>query len=297
MMKLTGTNGTYTFNPQTDCIQKTGKFNWVFKGVNHHNEPVLIKLLLPDLAKNLAAINQFKNEFDLAVPHPNIIGACDYVVHVGQHHIIRPWVDGVDMSKHLKKNQPKQAIAKVITLLQALNTMNQQGVLHLDVQPKNIILGKHDEVYLTDLGLARKIGECNTRQPFNIYYSAPEQTLNRFELFNPTTDLYAVGMLLLELLTGVKPHNHQNPEVLMNLMLAAPLQNDYRIADELFEVIKKATAKPRFNLPPNRYSEADLKIQLQEAQQQRYQTATEFIDALQQLPERALAVKPWYNFW
>lgn len=296
-MKLTGINGIYSFNPQTDCIQKTGKFNWVFKGQNQTNQPVLIKLLLPNLAKHIDAINQFKNEFDLAVQHTNIICACDYVVHAGQHHIIRPWVDGVDMSKRLKKHHPKQAIAKVMPLLQALNAMHQQGVLHLDVQPKNVILGKTEEVYLTDLGLARKIGECNTRQPFNIYYSAPEQILNKFELFNTTTDLYAVGMLLLELLTGHKPNTHQNPEVLMNLMLAAPLQNQDGIAEELFEVIKKATAKPRFNLPPNRYTQTELQQQLQEAQIMRYQTAVEFMDALQQLPEHIFAVKPWYKFW
>jgi serine/threonine protein kinase len=296
-MKLTGINGIYSFNPQTDCIQKTGKFNWVFKGVNQNNEPVLIKLLLPELAKRMEAIDQFKNEFDLAVQHPNIICACDYVVHAGQYHIIRPWVDGVDMSKRLKKHHPKQAIAKVIPLLQALNAMHQHGVLHLDLQPKNVILGKKEEVYLTDLGLARKIGECNTRKPFNIYYSAPEQILNRFELFNATTDLYAVGMLLFELLIGTKPQRHQNPEVLMNLMLAAPLQNEDGIAAELFEVIKKATAKPRFNLPPNRYTQVELQQQLHEAQNMRYKSALEFMDALQLLPEHIFAVKPWYKFW
>ena len=295
-MKLTGQLNTYSFNPEKDAIQLTGKFNMAFKGLNQHQQPVLIKLLHPDLSRNLDSIQQFKNEFELRIDHPNIISAIEYIVHANQHHIIRPWVDGKDLSKKLRGHSVIKVIAIVKSVLQALDALHQQQVLHLDVQPKNIILGTNQQVYLTDLGLAQKISTYYHRKPFNIYYSAPEQILNHTKLYNPSTDLYAVGMLFFELLLGRKPLNDKHPEILMNLILAAPLINE-EVNDLLFDVVKKATSKPRFNLPPSRLSNQELNDELMASQQHRYQSATEFIAALDNLTEEAFKTKSWWKFW
>ncbi len=295
-MKLTGKSDTYSFNPEKDAIQLTGKFNMAFKGLNQHKHPVLIKLLHPDLSRKLDSIQQFKNEFELRIDHPNIISATEYIVHANQHHIIRPWVDGKDLSKKLRGHSVIKAIAIVKSILQALDALHQQQILHLDVQPKNIILGTNQNVYLTDLGLAQKISTHYDRKPFNIYYSAPEQILNHTKLYNPSTDLYAVGMVFFELLLGRKPLNDKHPEILMNLILAAPLINE-EVNDLLFDVVKKATSKPRFNLPPSRLSNQELHEELMASQQNRYQSATEFIAALDNLTEEAFKTKSWWKFW
>lgn len=297
-MKLTihGSLGEYQFNPQEDAIQLQGKFNLAFKGKDEQGRPVLIKILHHHLQEDPLALDRFVNEYRLRVEHPGIITAKEYVQQHGRHHIIRPWVEGQTLAQRIHRLKPSEAITLTIRMLEALAALHQQRVLHLDMQPKNIILGHSGEVYITDLGLASRIGEAGSRRPFNVYYSAPEQILNCNDLLNNTTDLYAVGMILFEMLAGYKPHHHENPEVLMNLMLAVPIAND-GIHPELFSVIQRALSKPRFPLPPNHYTPEQLHTLLTGSQEQRYTDATTFANALKAVPHEALHPQKWWKFW
>ncbi|MES2691726.1 MAG: serine/threonine-protein kinase [Bacteroidota bacterium] len=297
MITIRSETRQYFFNDQKGMIQSHGKFNRVFKGYDASYRPVLIKQLLPALSIDADAVKRFSNEFSFRTEHPNIIPAIDYFVHDKQHYLVRQWVDGTDLSSKVHQLKPKEAVRACMAVLQALNHLHGNNILHSDVQPKNIIIGEDGQVYLTDLGLAIKPGQDKQRQPFNIYYSAPEQVLNRQELVNGSTDLFAVGMLLFELLNRSKPHQHQNPEILMNLMLAAPLVNNNRMNARLFSIIQKATGKPRFNLPPTHYTGEELSTLIKTAQANRYQNAGAFINDLLALSEADLKPKPFYQFW
>jgi serine/threonine protein kinase len=115
-------------------------------------------------------------------------------------------------------------------------------------------------------------------------------------LFNTSTDLFAVGVLLYELLLGERPFTNENPEVLMNIVIAAPIPVS-GLSKNAAEVIEKATAKPRFNLPPTKYTYDELDDQLIEAQKLRYQTAEEFLNALKELEGKNLVTRRWWKFW
>lgn len=297
-MKLTihGTLNNYHFNPQEDAVQLQGKFNLAFKGKDEQGNPVLIKLLHQHLHNNEEAIHRFVNEYRYRVDHPNIISAIEYVQQHGRHHIIRPWVDGHTLTQRIYRYKPAEVITIILALLEALETLHKQGILHLDVQPKNIIIGTNKQVYLTDLGLASPLTHLPERHPFNVYYSAPEQILNHTHLFNYTTDLYAVGMILFEMLARYKPHQHENPEVLMNLMLAVPIAND-GIAEALFNIIQKSASKPRFPLPPTHYSYKELAGLLQQSQLERYPDAASFSVALKNISPATLSTSKWWKFW
>ena len=296
MITLQGKNGNYFFNDQKGLIQPHGKFNRAFKGYDTLYRPVLIKQLLPQLTEDSDAITRFRNEYFLRVEHPNMVAAIDYFVQDQQHYIVRKWIGGSDLSTKMYRLKPREAVRICVDVLNALKHLHTRNILHLDVQPKNIIAGDNGQVYLIDLGLAG-IKTHVQKQPFNIYYSAPEQILNKQELINESTDLFAVGMILLELLSRSKPHKHSNPEILMNLMLAAPLVNNSRINMKLFSIIQKATCKPRFNLPPTHYNETQLSDLIKTEQANRYQNADAFINDLLALSEADLRSKPFYKFW
>lgn len=295
MITLQGQKQIFSFNEETDLITK-GKFNKVFKGVDENKNAVFIKQLLPHLAEDQQAVIYFKQECLFQLHHPNIIAATDYIVDEGKHYLVRPWIDGNDLSKTAHKLSEKDALNIVADLLGALAYLHHKGILHLDIQPKNILMGNNGKVYLTDFGLAKRIDHTIYKQPFNIYYSSPEQILNHVDLFNTSTDLFAVGVLLFELLLGERPFTNENPEVLMNIVIAAPLPTN-GLSKNAAEVIEKATAKPRFNLPPTKYTYDELDDQLIEAQKLRYQTAEEFLYALKELEGKNLVTRRWWKFW
>jgi len=295
MITLKGIVQSYYFNEQTDLITK-GKFNKVFKGVNESNNPVCIKQLLPHLAHDQQAIIYFKQEYVFQLQHPNIIAASDYIVNDSKHYLVRSWIDGNDLSKTAHKLNEKEALYVIKEVLIALNYLHHKGILHLDIQPKNILIGKDGKVFLSDFGLAKRIDRIIYKQPFNIYYSSPEQILNHFNLFNYSTDLFAVGVLLYELLLGERPFNNENPEVLMNIVIASPLPTN-GLSIDVAVVLEKATAKPRFNLPPTKYTYDELDGQLIVAQKLRYQSAEEFLNAIKKLEGKNLVTRRWWKFW
>jgi serine/threonine-protein kinase len=295
MITLQGQQQIFSFNEQTDLITK-GKFNKVYKGVDKNQNPTFIKQLLPHLAEDQQAIIYFKQEYIFQLHHPNIIAATDYIVHDGKHYLVRPWIDGNDLSKTAHKLNEKEALFIVVEVLQALTYLHHKGILHLDIQPKNILMGNDGKVYLTDFGLAKRINHTLYKQPFNMYYSSPEQILNHVDLFNTSTDLFAVGVLLYELLLGNRPFTDENPEVLMNIVIAAPIPVS-GLSKVAAEVIEKATAKPRFNLPPTKYTYDELDDQLMEAQKLRFQTAEEFLNAIKKLEGHKLVTRRWWKFW
>jgi serine/threonine protein kinase len=269
----------------------------VYKGYNQLYRPVLIKQLLPQHVHDEARVAQFKNEFHFHVNHPNIIASIDCFECNGNWYLVREWIDGTPLHHTINKLKPEVIQHICASVLQALAHLHQHHIFHLDVQPKNIIIGNNGTVYLSDLGLAIHAHSPRQRQPFNIYYCSPEQMLNQVQLIQANTDLYAVGMMLYEMVAKTKPHQHQNPEVLMNLILAAPLQNTHGLSKALFAIINKATSKPRFNLPPTHYSQQQLVGLLEAAQNNRYAHATDFLNALKQLSLSDFKRKAWWKLW
>ena len=190
--------------------------------------------------------------------------------------------------------------------------MHDKGIYHCDLRPQNILLyydtnNKIDltypEVYLLDLGLAKTDAEnaSITTSPFALIYSPPEQLLNHYELVNCSSDLYSLGITLYECITGVIPFTDENPELVMHLQLNAPLDENKKIPNPLFEVLKKATSKHKFTLPPNKIDSRELHEKLLLGQMERYHDANEFRYALTRVLDHAVMAeeieksKPWWN--
>ena len=201
----------------------------------------------------------------------------------------------------------QQKILIVIETLKALKRIHDAGFVHCDIKSGNIIVRKVDDVInfdnpqidIIDFGLIRKPSEplCNKgdKLPFSLIYSSPEQILNLWELIQPQTDIYAMGVTLWQLLTSKNPWESSNPLMRIQLQLVVPLPQHKSIPDSVFEVVARATSKARLPKPPRFYSHNQLLEFEQEAIANRYSSADEMINALGSLDLSMLQKKK--SFW
>ena len=150
---------------------------------------------------------------------------------------------------------------------------------------------------LIDLGLAKIEKEINStcKVPFSLIYSPPEQVLNHNELVNASSDIYALGITLYELLTNEKPFESSHPEAIMRLQISSALPENRKIPTELFSILNKATAKHHFKLPPNKYHSEEIKKLLKSGQDARYQYVDGFRSDL--IAFQNNYIKPKKLFW
>lgn len=183
----------------------------------------------------------------------------------------------------------------ITQILDALESLHRNGIVHCDIRPANIIAEiETQKVKLIDLGLAKKINDIKERRPYALIYSPPEQLLNRSELLDQTSDLYALGITMYELLTAEYPYYDSNPEFLMNLQLTQKVNPHKKIPQALFKVIEKATYKYPFTRPPQFFDYEEMNFLLASAQKNRYQSAKQMKDDLLKIQP---ALQDEKSFW
>jgi tetratricopeptide (TPR) repeat protein/predicted Ser/Thr protein kinase len=140
------------------------------------------------------------------VNHPNIVSIYDVSDTAGKAYIAMEYVDGVNMARYLSKKgrlEPREAISHITQVLSALQAVHEVGIVHRDIKPENIVLAKGGLVKLMDFGLAKGGGQRLTAADTVMgtpSYMAPEQC--RGQDVDHRADLYAVGLVLHEMLTG-----------------------------------------------------------------------------------------------
>ncbi len=300
--QLLGNKGNYLFDPDNSktVLKKHGKFCHTYLGINREDKTkVVIKKLNETLVDSPSTVERFMQEYVLDIKHPDLIRADDYVQADKDHYLIRPYIEGLDLSSILKdqklrKKTPTeffiQCIVKILTILEELH---KKHIYHCDIRPTNLIVAFNEkkelnfsapDVKLIDLGSAIKYEKTfftsAERIPFALIYSPPEQILNRIDLINPATDIYYTGISLYEMLTGDVPFKSNHPEKMMNLQINQHIEHPENITESVFSVIQKATFKKSFPVPPNRLSPEEIKQILTEGQAGRYQNVNEFKNAL-----------------
>lgn len=170
-----------------------------------------LKLLRSELCQSPNFLNRFKDEADALanLSHPNIVRFYEFVRLENLFFIVMDFVDGVNLRQHLKQHPSALAIREVTNVIapvcSALYYAHQKGIIHCDIKPENILIDSTGKVLLSDFGIAsfsgmREVVPGGIGTPS---YMAPEQITN--EKVRPQTDIYALGVMLYELFTGVKP--------------------------------------------------------------------------------------------
>lgn len=190
-----------------------------------------LKLLPQDWSTNPEYRARFKREADLASTlwHPHIVGVHDRGEHDGQLWISMDYVDGLDAARLLADRYPAgmpvEQVARIVTgVASALDYAHNQGLLHRDVKPSNIMLTHLDDdgeqrILLSDFGIARDVNEISGLTVTNmavgtVAYSAPEQLLG--EGIDGQADQYALAATAYHLLTGSHLFPHSNSIVVSN---------------------------------------------------------------------------------
>src|SRR4051794_35716011 len=189
---------------------------------------VALKLLAPGLAEDETFRERLIRESRLAASlnHPNVIPIYDTGEEDGVLFISMRYVDGPDLRTLLKDSAPlpaERTAAIVDQVAAALDAAHAGGLVHRDVKPANILLGSGDHVYLTDFGLSKRTGTDDTRTAQlvgTVNYVAPEQI--RGHEVDSRSDIYALGAVLFQMLTGRVPFPADSEEAKMWAHLSEP---------------------------------------------------------------------------
>jgi serine/threonine protein kinase len=223
---------------------------------------VALKLIARDIASDTAFIERFEREAKTLarLSHPNIVTVYDFGRTAdGQAYLIMEFIDGINLREALnaKSIGPEDALEIVSSICKALAYAHSKGIVHRDIKPENILLGEDGTLKVADFGIAKLLDQSAgtpaltaTRQVLgSLNYLAPEQ-LEAPDQVDHRVDLYALGVVFYELLTGQLPLGRYEPP---SALVGQPL--DHRI-DAI--VMKTLSRKPL----------------------QRYQQATELDSAL-----------------
>ena len=225
---------------------------------------VAVKVLSPAFAESPDFVERFRREAltAAALSHPNIAQVYDYGVDGASHFIVMEYAEGWDLAHLIREHgrlTPSDAVRIAEQVCAALAVAHRAGVVHRDVKPGNVIVRPDGTVKVTDFGIARALGQASITDTGTIMgtaaYVAPEQA--RGEPTTPASDLYSLGILLFQMLTGAVPFEGDTPVAvaIRHLDEPVPLPSS-RVADlpaNLDEVVVRATAKA----PADRYPDAD----------------------------------------
>jgi predicted Ser/Thr protein kinase len=224
---------------------------------------VAVKLLKDELVQDPRFVERFRREARAvaALSHPNVATVFDYGEDDDCHFIVMEYADGKDLSRVLREDGPMSVDRAVRIAAQVCNALahaHAAGVVHRDVKPANIIIGPGDRVKVTDFGIARAVGDATLTATGSVLgtaqYISPEQAAGG--RVTPATDVYSLGIVLYEMLTGAVPFTGDSPVAVamqqVNEDVPAPSSLNPEVPSSLDEVVARATRKD----PAERYGDA-----------------------------------------
>jgi eukaryotic-like serine/threonine-protein kinase len=229
-----------------------------------HDRPVALKVLLPELAQVLGP-ERFLREIRLCarLQHPHILVVHDSGDADGQLWFTMPYVEGQTLrSRLLRETQLPVDDALRITreVADALHYAHQHGVIHRDIKPENILLSG-DHALVADFGIARALppesDERLTESGISLgtpQYMSPEQALAQRDV-DPRTDIYSLGCVLYEMLTGEPPYTGPTAQAVLAKRLMEPIPH-LRTGRDVPPALERAVTRALARSPADRYSTA-----------------------------------------
>lgn len=218
------------------------------------NEEVAIKVLRTNYQTDQVAVARFQREARAMaeLSHPNIVAIRDIGEEDGQQFLAMEYVDGSDLKKYIQDHAPlsNQDVVRIMgEVLSAMTLAHQKGIIHRDLKPQNVLLTKDGTAKVTDFGIAVAFAETSLTQTNSmlgsVHYLSPEQA--RGSKATIQSDIYAMGIMLFEMLTGHIPYDGDSAVTIALQHFQKPLPSilaeNHNVPQALENVVIRATAK------------------------------------------------------
>ena len=257
----------------------TGGMAVVYKAMCHRlNRYVAVKILRDELAQDEEFRARFQTEAQAVamLSHPNIVSVYDVSHSEDVEYIVMELIEGVTLMQYMKKKGAlgwKEALHFAVQISKALEHAHEKGIVHRDIKPQNIMILKDGTIKVADFGIAalESAQEKKSDQTVgSVHYIAPEQA--RGEQPDPRSDIYSLGVVMYEMLTGKMPYDGDTAEQVARKHIVGnavpPQELNPDIPEELAEITLKAMS-------------ADMET--------RYQTASELLGDLEEFRKQQAA--------
>ncbi|RMC41655.1 Stk1 family PASTA domain-containing Ser/Thr kinase [Lactobacillus sp. ESL0233] len=236
---------------------------------------VAVKILRMDLQKEPQILARFQREAlaTSELSHPNIVMVLDVGMDYGLPYMVMEYVDGPDLKDYIRKNTPldlHDVIRIMDQILSAMTLAHKHNVIHRDLKPQNILMDKRGNIKIADFGIAVALNQNSVTQTNSavgsVHYMSPEQT--RGGLVTKQSDIYSLGIILYELITGSVPFNGDSAVAIALKHAQEPIpsikEKDEKVPQSLENVVLRATAKdPRLRYASAYEMQVDLDTSLE----------------------------------
>lgn len=218
------------------------------------NRQVAIKILRADLSTDAVSILRFEREAQAAaaLAHPNIVEIYDVGDYKGHHYIVMEFVPGKTLKQVIRSRGPlvnEEAVDIMKQLCSAVAEAHSRGIIHRDIKPQNVIVKADGSIKILDFGIATAKGSMQLTQANNVmgsvHYLAPE--LAKGESASPQSDIYALGIVLFEMLAGDVPFKADQAVQIALKHMREPMPDiralNSSVPQSVANIITRATAK------------------------------------------------------
>ena len=224
------------------------------------NRFVALKILKPEFTKDAKFIENFRKESHAAasLSHPNIVSIYDVGREGNINYIVMELVEGKTLSEIIEKEAPldyKQVIELTKQIASGLAIAHKHGIIHRDIKPHNILVNREGIAKIADFGIAKAVSTTTIVSGTNetvmgsVHYFSPEQARGGY--VDEKTDIYSLGIVMYEMLTGRVPFDGDNPVAValmhINEEITPPSQLMAGIPPQLEKIVMKATDKYQTN--------------------------------------------------
>ncbi len=235
---------------------------------------VAVKILPKQLAYDPNFVKRFQHEARAiaALEHPHILPVHDFDTEGEYTYLVMRYVEGGTLTNLMGQSLPYERIIQIVgNIARALDYAHRQGVVHRDIKPSNILIDKHGEELLTDFGIAKMVEGSSDTQLTSAgsilgtpAYMSPEQAEGK--PVDGRSDIYSLGVVLYELLTGQPPYRAETPLAVVLMHLNDPLPPPRTIKPGIPEPLERVVLKAMAKKPDERFqTAADMEKALKQA--------------------------------